>query len=69
MEKITTKKGLIECLKDVRAVEYMARKNYIEDIANFSNSKIIKTITLTKNDEDKHLALLDSLITMLNGKN
>lgn len=65
MEKITTKKELIERLGDVMAVEINARNSYIQDIATFKNFKIIDSITKIKEDEDKHIKLLIELVNML----
>jgi hypothetical protein len=65
MERITTKAELLEKLKDIRIVEVVARQGYEEDTATFKNFEIINTIQKIKNDEDKHIALLDDLINML----
>lgn len=65
MDKITTRKELIERLEDVRAVEIKARDNYEEDIHIFSNPEIKDTIQKIKVDEDKHISILDFLIKML----
>jgi hypothetical protein len=62
---ITSKQELVESLKDVRAVEIMARKGYEEDILTFRNFEITNTVTKIKIDEDTHIALLDELIKML----
>lgn len=65
MEKITTRVELKERLEDVRAVEIEARKGYVEDLANFSDEKIQYSVKLIKEDEDKHIALLDEMVKML----
>jgi rubrerythrin len=65
VKKITSKTELLESLKDVRAVEIMARKGYEEDAITFQNFEIINTITKIKQDEDVHIKLLDELIRML----
>ena len=66
MEKIITKAELLERLKDIRIVEVLARNGYEEDIATFKNFEITDTIKRIKEDEDKHIRLLDELIAMLN---
>jgi rubrerythrin len=65
MEKITTKKELIERLGDVMAVEINARNSYEEDIITFKNFQIVETISKIKIDEDKHIRLLNELIDYL----
>ncbi len=62
MEKITTRS---ERLKDIRAVEILARKGYMEDINTFRNFKIKDTIEKIKEDEDKHINILTELILLL----
>ena len=65
MEKITTKKELIERIEDVRAVEMTARKGYEEDLNTFKNFKITGTIARIKKDEDNHIKILDNLLEVL----
>ena len=73
MMKDNTKSGrelrnridLIELFEDIRAVEVMARDNYIKDIVTFKNFIITDTIEKIKKDEDKHIAMLEELISML----
>ncbi len=65
MEKITTKAELIEKLEDVKAVEISARQSYLEDISSFRSKKIVDTISEIKRDEDKHIAILEKLISSL----
>jgi hypothetical protein len=65
MEKITTKKELMQRLQEVKAIEILARKSYIQDGLTFSNFQIKDSIGKIKIDEDKHIALLDELIKML----
>lgn len=67
MKTITSKEELLEGLKDVRALEAMARKNYESDIFTFKNFEITNVITKIKMDEDMHIRLLDELIKMLGG--
>ena len=62
---INSKGELIERLKDVRAVEIKARKNYEQDMTSFENIPIVNTITQIKKDEDKHIHILDKLISLL----
>ena len=65
VEKIITKAELLERLKDIRIVEVIARKGYEEDIITFKNFEIKSNINRIKEDEDKHIRLLDELIAML----
>lgn len=65
MERITTKAELLERLKDIRIVETVARNGYAEDAVTFKNFEIIDTIKRIKEDEDKHIKLLDELIAMI----
>ena len=53
MEKITSKTELLERIKDVRAVEMLARRRYAEDTVIFKNSEITKTISDIIKDDDK----------------
>jgi hypothetical protein len=66
MERITTKADLLERLKDIHIVEVLARNGYAEDIITFKNFEITDTIKRIKEDEDKHIRLLDELIAILN---
>jgi hypothetical protein len=68
VEKITSKEALIAELKEVRAVERQARSDYIEDVKEFSDENITKPIAKIKLDEDRHIELLDGLISLLEGK-
>lgn len=65
MEAITSKKEMLERLKDIHLVEVMARDKYNEDIKNFKKKEIVKVIKIIRNDEDIHIALLEGLIKML----
>jgi rubrerythrin len=65
VERITTKEELVGRLKDVRAVEMQARDGYVEDMATFTNIEIKKAVTEIKHDEDRHIAMLDELISAL----
>jgi rubrerythrin len=67
MERITTKKQLLENIENIRAVEILARKGYEEDIFTFKNFELTSIISRIKIDEDKHIAILDELIKMLKG--
>ncbi len=65
MENKITKKYFIERLRDILAVEKIARDNYIKDIKIFKNMRLKTTIETIKIDEEKHISLLNSLIEML----
>lgn len=64
-KEIRNREDLIELLKDIRGVEVMARNSYEQDIITFKNFIITDTIKKIKNDEDRHIEVLDSLIKML----
>jgi rubrerythrin len=66
---IPTRKELVRRLKDVQAVEIAARNGYLEDTVTFRNFKLKDMIGKIKKDEDKHIALLQELIDMLDKKN
>ncbi|MFH0869739.1 MAG: hypothetical protein V1866_01635 [archaeon] len=65
MNLITSKAELLERLRDVRIIETVAKKGYEQDLETFKNFQITDTIGKIKEDEDKHIALLDELIRML----
>lgn len=65
MERLTTKKELLERLKDIRAVETIARKGYVQDTITFTNFEIVNALKEIKKDEDRHIALLTQVIEML----
>jgi rubrerythrin len=65
MEKITTKKELIEMLKDLVAVETVARDNYEKDTHIFVDPKFVDVISHIKSEEDEHIELLNSLLEIL----
>ena len=68
MEKLSTKKQLLEGLKDLLAVETLARKSYEKDIMTFNNFKIADTIEKIKIDEDRHINMLKEMIILLEKK-
>jgi len=63
--ELKNRNNLIELLEDIKAVEMMARDNYIKDVATFKNFVITDTIEKIKKDEDKHIAMFEELIIML----
>lgn len=65
VEKITTKSELIDRLKDMRAVEIIARDNYKEDVITFENLELKDIIGKIKIEEDRHINILEGLIRML----
>jgi len=65
MEKLNTKKQLLEGVKDLLAVEITARKSYENDILTFSNLKLVDVIEKIKKDEDRHIRMLKELIKLL----
>ena len=68
MRNIKNKKELIERLKDILAMERIARERYIEDIADFSEKDIRSKINSVKKDEDRHIMILSNLISYLQRK-
>jgi bacterioferritin (cytochrome b1) len=68
MEKLSTKKQLIEGIKDLLAVEILARESYKNDVLTFNNFKLVDTIEKIKIDEDRHINMLKELITLLEKK-
>lgn len=65
MEKITSRAALIEGLENLRALEITARDSYMEDIMTFHNVELIQTIEKIKDDEIKHIKMIEELLTML----
>jgi rubrerythrin len=68
MEKLTTKTQLLEGIKDLLAVEILARKSYEDDIETFSNFKLVDVIEKIKGDEDRHIRMLKELVKLLEKK-
>lgn len=67
--ELKTREELITLLEDLTAVEKMARNNYEKDIITFKNFIITDTIEKIKKDEDRHIAILENLVSMLKKKN
>jgi rubrerythrin len=65
MEPITTREKLIENLKNVLSVETMARDSYDQDVHIFKNKRLKTVIEKIKNDEIRHIKMLNELIEML----
>jgi bacterioferritin (cytochrome b1) len=68
MEKLNTKKQFLEGLKNLLAVESLARDSYKSDMMTFNNFKLVDTIEKIKDDEDNHIYMLKQLIKMLEKK-
>jgi hypothetical protein len=68
MNELNTRAELIEVLEDLRAVEIIARNNYIKDVTTFQNFIISDTIEKIKLDEDRHILVLEKLLKMLKSK-
>lgn len=66
MEKITTKAQLIELIEDIRLFEVGARDAYVNDIAIFHSTHITGLIKTVKDDEDKHIKMVDEILRVLN---
>jgi bacterioferritin (cytochrome b1) len=65
MEKLNTKKQLLDGVKDLLAVEMDARKSYADDILTFNNFKLVDVIEKIKKDEDRHIRMLKELMKIL----
>ncbi|MFH1638230.1 MAG: hypothetical protein ABIB71_07425 [Candidatus Woesearchaeota archaeon] len=65
MGKITTRAELVEGLKDQLKLGKMARDAYKEESLIFSNPKILQLIRSMKEDEEKHIGLVEELLDML----
>jgi len=65
MDMINNKRDAIEFLKDILAMEKIARDDYKKDAVLFSNEKIVTVVKKIKSDEDKHIMLLEGLIEFL----
>ena len=55
----------MEGLKDIRSVEVLAKKRYEDDELTFHNFTITDPIALIIDDEIRHIAILDKLISLL----
>jgi hypothetical protein len=65
MEKITTKEELKQRIKELMSLEIKAKNSYEDDILTFKNFKIKNTIYQIKKDEERHIALLEKIIKIL----
>lgn len=68
MEKLNTRKKFLEGVKDLLAVETLAREGYESDTMTFKNFKLVETIEKIKEDEDRHIRMLNGLIVLLEKK-
>jgi hypothetical protein len=64
-KSINNREDLIELLLDLKAVEMTARDNYEQDVITFKNFILTDTIEKIKEDEDRHIEMLEGLIKML----
>jgi rubrerythrin len=62
---INTKAELIEHLKDLLAVESIARDTYKQDLIIFKKLEITTILNQIEQDEEYHIQLLQELILML----
>ena len=62
MEALKNKHDLLETIKDLRVLEINARDSYEQDTHIFKDSKITKTFKAIKKEEDKHIAILDTIL-------
>jgi hypothetical protein len=65
METILTKSEFLSRIKDIRALEFIARKDYDEDLSIFTKPEIVSVIKTIRDEEDKHIALLNEIIKLL----
>ena len=68
LREVYTKKELVDLLKEIRGMEKTARDNYKSDVHTFKNENIKKTIEYIKEEEDRHIEILETLIINLGGK-
>jgi len=68
LKEANTKKELVGLIKSIREMEITARDNYRSDARIFKNEAIKKTIIHIKEEEDKHIEILETLIINLGGK-
>ena len=68
MEKLNTRKKFLEGVKDLLAVEVLAREGYQTDVNTFNNFKLVDTIEKIRDDEDRHIKMLKELITLIEKK-
>jgi predicted RecB family endonuclease len=65
LREVYTKVELVALLKDMIVLETIARDNYMSDVRTFKDEAITTTIECIKEDEDRHIELLEGLIKML----
>ena len=65
MEPIDTRNKLREKLGNLISLETSAKNSYVKDIDIFSNKKIKDPIRKIKDDEIRHIKILQDLVKML----
>jgi len=68
MEKLTNRSSVIEMLGHLLAVEKAARERYLKESISFNNEKLKSTIASIKEDEDRHIKMIEGLISFLKTK-
>lgn len=63
MEKITTKNQLVVLIKNLISVEILARDRYDNESNKFDSEKIVSVLKKIKKDEDRHIELLEDLVS------
>jgi len=65
MEPITTKEKLKEHIYNLVSVETLARDEYEKESKLFNDIKLKTVLNRIKQDENRHIAILNKLIEML----
>jgi rubrerythrin len=65
VQKISSRKELLERIKDVRCVEIEARARYDDDVHTFEKRWIKRVLNQIVRDEDRHIEMLNKLIRIL----
>jgi len=65
MDLLKNKHDLLETMKDLRVLEIKARDSYEQDTHLFKDKKIVKTFEQIRKEEVKHIAIIDTIIVIL----
>jgi bacterioferritin (cytochrome b1) len=65
MKKITTKSELREKITHILTIEKTARNDYKKDLDLFNNPKITSVISVIKKDEDKHIEMIEEILSII----
>jgi hypothetical protein len=62
---VTTRKECVDFLRNVFAIENLARRHYMDDEEFFNDGKLTVAIRLIRRDEEAHIEILQGLISLL----